>query len=284
MVNHPIGVYPTISLAEARRRAPEVLATLARGERPREVEGARRRDEARRRADRFEEVAEEFAVRLDAGRVRKVRGGGGELRNAREVAAIIRRELIPAWTGQPIGEITRRDVREAIEAILDRDTRRPGARHRSTGGPYAARHALAAARRLFAWAVGRDLIEASPCDGIAAAELHGAPAARSRVLTDDEIPSRLARRRGDPLPVRPAREDAAPHRATSRRNRRSALVGDRPGRRAFRSPGRADEGRHRAYRAADPGGGRGSSQPAALHRRVRVLRPAAIGRSPASLR
>jgi integrase len=40
---------------------------------------------------------------------------------------------------------------------------------------------------LFAHAVRQDLIEKSPCEGLEAVELHGAPAARDRVLIDDEL-------------------------------------------------------------------------------------------------
>jgi integrase len=46
---------------------------------------------------------------------------------------------------------------------------------------------LAVARKLFNWVVGRDLLAASPCDRFKAAELHGPPAARDRVLADDEL-------------------------------------------------------------------------------------------------
>src|SRR5262249_32581649 len=53
--------------------------------------------------------------------------------------------------------------------------------------PYAARHAFAAARLLFRWAYDRELIAANPCDRIKGADLHGAPAKRSRILSDDEL-------------------------------------------------------------------------------------------------
>jgi len=60
LVNHPLGTYPTVTLADARRAAPDVLATLARGERPGDAK--RREDEERKRAagDTFAAVAEDF--------------------------------------------------------------------------------------------------------------------------------------------------------------------------------------------------------------------------------
>jgi integrase len=104
------------------------------------------------------------------------------------MAAIIRRELIPALGEKSITEITRRDIIPLIEGIVLKggDAPAPGSR-RKGGGPYAARHALAAARRLFDWTIDRDIIERSPCEGIKAARVHGSPGARDRVLADDEL-------------------------------------------------------------------------------------------------
>lgn len=180
-----LGDYPAMKLAEAREAARQALGALSEGKDPAAVATAKQRKQQRQRADLFEAVAEEFATRLEAGRIRKVRGGGGPLRNAAELAAIVRRELIPALHGRPINEITRRDIRESIEAIVARGEDVSPTRRK--GGPYAARHALAAARRLFSWALSRDLIEQSPCDGLKPVELHGAPAQRDRVLTDEEL-------------------------------------------------------------------------------------------------
>src|SRR6516162_5429997 len=144
-----LGAYPELSLADSRAKAREMLGA----------------------------VAEEFIRRHALAK-----------RSGRMIAGYIRRELVPIWGDRQIAEIARRDVIALVEAILDRggDKPAPGTR-RKAGGPYAARHALSAARKLFNWAVGRDVIAASPCDRIKAAELHGAPAARDRVLTDYEL-------------------------------------------------------------------------------------------------
>jgi len=176
-----LGAYPVITLAEARMTAREALLALQEGHDPATLAAARRRarEEAERRrvASTFGTVAEDF-----------IRRHAMQQRSGKYSAGYIRRELIPAWGARPIGEITRRDVIELVEAILDRGSVQPapGSR-RETGGPFAARHTLSAARKLFNWAVGRDLIAVSPCDRIKAAELHGAPVARDRVLNDEEI-------------------------------------------------------------------------------------------------
>jgi hypothetical protein len=172
-----LGQYPTMSLADARKAAREALAQLAEGKDPRQArEEKRRADEEavrRQQAENFGAVAEEFIKR----HVMTKRSG-------RMATGIIRRELVPVWGDRQLADIGKRDVIKLVEAILDRGGERPapGSRRRS-GGPYAARHALSAARKLFNWAVGRDLLAVSPCDRIKAADLHGAPDARDRVLT-----------------------------------------------------------------------------------------------------
>jgi integrase len=176
-----LGTYPVTTLAEARAKARETLGALIAGEDPATLAEAKRRAkedaERLRRASTFSTVAEDFIKRHAA-----------PLRSGRMVAGYVRRELVPVWGERPVVDITRRDVIALVEGILDRGGERParGTRRRD-GGPYAARHTLSAARKLFNWAVGRDLMAASPCDRVKAAELHGAPEARDRVLGDDEI-------------------------------------------------------------------------------------------------
>jgi integrase len=189
-----LGTYPVMTLAEARARAREALLALGEGQHPTAIAEAKRREreeaERQRRAGTFGAVAEEFIRRHAMTR-----------RSGNETAGLIRRQLVPAWGEKPIQEITRRDVIRLVEAILDRggDRPPPGSRRKS-GGPYAARHALSAARKLFNWAVGRDLLTASPCDRVKAAELHGAPEARDRVLSDDEIRKGWAAAGATPYP------------------------------------------------------------------------------------
>jgi integrase len=164
--NHLLGSYPAVSLADARRRSTEALASIVKGVTPAEVERDRLRAVARDRRDTFEGVADEFIKRHVS-----------KLRTAREVENLIRRELIARWGALPAKKIGRRDVIELLDEIVDRGT------------PYAAHHTLAAARKLFNWALQRDAygLEHNPCSHINARDQIGKPEDRERVLTDDEL-------------------------------------------------------------------------------------------------
>src|SRR3546814_13584303 len=87
------------------------------------------------------------------------------------------------WGARRVQEIARRDIRELIDGIEER------------GAPVAANRTLAAVRKMFNWAVERDILDASPVAGI---QPPGAETSRARVLSDDEISKigRAAGRRG----------------------------------------------------------------------------------------
>ena len=87
-MHQTLGSYPELSLAEARRRTPEVLRTLATGRTPKMVEDERlAEEEARRRAeeardrDRFAAVAEDF-IAEHLPRLRHARAGEAMIRKS----------------------------------------------------------------------------------------------------------------------------------------------------------------------------------------------------------
>jgi integrase len=161
-----IGPYPLLPLAEARQRAREVLRDLYDGIDPREREAERLRAEGAKRSNIFSAVAEEFITRHVS-----------RARTARAIELRIRRELLTRWGNKSISEITRHDVIRAIEEIVD------------SGRPGAAYQTLTYARRLFGWAIDRDIygIERAPTDRLSARDLIGAKQPRQRVLTDAEL-------------------------------------------------------------------------------------------------
>ena len=91
--------------------------------------------------------------------------GGHEL-----ATGILRRDIIPAFRGKTLKQISRGDV----SALMDRLATKPATR----------RNAFAALRRLFRWAVNRGDIDVSPIRDM---DPPPAPASRDRVLSDDEL-------------------------------------------------------------------------------------------------
>lgn len=163
-----IGDARGVKLTDARREASEILKTCRAGDDPRAIREARAAEAKRHRTNTFGAVAEEFLKRHVA-----------KLRSARFAEGVIRRELLgqvwddekwtddrrkPRWRERPIAGIARRDVVALLEEIVD------------SGRPYSARLVLAYARKLFRWAIERDVygLDANPCYEISAAR-HGAP-------------------------------------------------------------------------------------------------------------
>jgi integrase len=81
-------------------------------------------------------------------------------------------EVLSRWGSRTVHEITRRDVHELLDAIVAR------------GAPIMANRVLAHIRKMFNWAVSRDIIPVSPCVGVSPPSPESS---RDRVLTDDEL-------------------------------------------------------------------------------------------------
>jgi len=178
-----LGSYPVMSLADAREAGRDALGALMNGDDPATLASAKREAKAeaeRQRAENtFAAVAEQFIAKYLP-----------RLRSARAAEALIRRELIPVLGDKPIAEVRRRDVIGLLEGIATRGGEHPGRARPKSGGEHAARHTLAALRKLFNWALGRDIegVESNPCvRGMEANLFGGSVKARQRSLAGDEI-------------------------------------------------------------------------------------------------
>jgi integrase len=184
-----LGPYPSLELTKARRLAGSALTTVAEGRDP-AVEKKASREQARRelaeqkrgQRDLFENVAREFIERYAKPRAaKKGRPDAWKetarilgLRASPDDPAVLEEvggEFIPHWRGRNVREITKRDVIERLEKIADR-------------APIMANRSLAAIRKLCNWAVARDILQSSPCAGVAAPSPEKS---RDRILTDDEL-------------------------------------------------------------------------------------------------
>lgn len=171
--------YPALSLADARKRAGEALALLSQGTDPGAAK-AETKAAAARKPDTVENVVAEFIKRHLEGKRRAPRYIEETRRN-------FDNHVLPRWRDRDVGSITRRDVIELLDAIVDNGTKVRGddgkMRH-VKGGPIAANRVLAAVRALLNWALRRGLIETTPA---ALVERPGEETRRERTLSADEL-------------------------------------------------------------------------------------------------
>ncbi|MCZ6873512.1 MAG: integrase arm-type DNA-binding domain-containing protein [bacterium] len=151
-----LGPYPAISLADARNQALDARHAVAKGEDPAVHK------QASRGAPPLAEVAEQYIEKY--ARVHK--------KSWRDDARLLQKEVIPHWGKRKARDIARRDVLALLDGIVER------------GAPIQANRVLALVRKLFNWAISRDLLEYNPCYQVKAPSKEHQ---RDRVLNDDEI-------------------------------------------------------------------------------------------------
>ena len=159
-----LGRWPIMGLADARKAASEALQAVELGADPaadkQAAKVAKAADDLSER-DKFVNVVDLF-MRRHASRNRR----------ADDVAAMLKREVLPKWADRDIHDITKRDVIDVLDAIVDR------------GSPVSANRLRAHLNTLFNWAKGRDIVAVNPLDGV---KPPAPETARDRVLADDEV-------------------------------------------------------------------------------------------------
>lgn len=139
---HTLGSYPAIDLKSARGLAGKALRAVAEG---RDL-GREKMQERTAKPDTVEAVARQFVERHCKRSNRP--------RTARETQRLLDLHVLPRWRGRLVRDIIRRDVLDLLDRVVD------------GGKPIAANRTLAAIRKMFNWAVARDIIAASPCAGV----------------------------------------------------------------------------------------------------------------------
>lgn len=155
-----IGPCPPLGLADARDIARDRLAEITKGADPQ-----RAKVEARRRfgTDTLAALAARF---LEDGKswLRPATFSGWE--------RYLRVEILPALGPLPPEKISRAHVRSLIEAIARR------------GSPISANRTFEVIRRVYSWAMEKDLLPLSPCTGL---KVTVEEKPRDRVYTNDEL-------------------------------------------------------------------------------------------------
>jgi integrase len=173
--------YPALGLAAGRKRAGDALAMLSEGKDPAAAKAATK-EAAAQPPDTIANVVDLFIKRsLEAKRRAP--------RYIEETRRNFRNHVLTRWGDRDIKSITRRDVAELLDDVMDRGTKQKGdgrKRRQTPGGPISANRTLAAIRALFNFALDRGIIDASP---VVRVERPGEETPRERTLTAEEIRS-----------------------------------------------------------------------------------------------
>ncbi len=156
-----------MGLGEARKLAASARAAIAAGRDPQGEKATAKeatREAVRAKHDSVEAVVAEF-IEKHVRRSNKPSTG-------QEYIRILNKEIVLRWDGRRLSDISRRDVNMLLDDIVDR------------GAPIAANRVLAILRKFCRWAVSREIISHSPCDGVMA---RSAEAPRDMVLDDPEL-------------------------------------------------------------------------------------------------
>jgi integrase len=157
-----IGLHgPTFTIEKARQRAGDLYEAVRKGRDPAQED----RTAATRQPDTIGRVVEQFIEKY----LRQKKRAPSYIQDTQ---ALFDNHVLPKWRNRDIKTIRRRDVIELLDAIVE-DRK-----------PITANRVLAAVRKLFNWALQRDIIEASP---VARLESPSAETKRERTLSVGEV-------------------------------------------------------------------------------------------------
>jgi integrase len=156
-----LGPVGPVGLAEARARAKRLRGAVAQGDDPHGDQMKARRQ--RITAATVEDLVEAFLASKEALAWRP--------KTRQEFGRILRVEVVPALGHLKPEEVKRGEIRAIVDRLSDR-------------APVMANRVFEVTRRLYTWAIGKDLVESSPCAGLSKPSPE---TQRDRVLTEDEI-------------------------------------------------------------------------------------------------
>lgn len=150
-----IGTYPALTLADARDRARAIINEANAGNDPAD------KKRERKKAPTWEKLAEEY-IELYA-KKRK--------RTWKSDENILQKDIVPAWRNKKPQDIKRKHVIDLLDDIAAR-------------APIQANRTLALLRKIYNWAISRDIVEVNPCLMVQAPSQENE---RDRVLAEKEV-------------------------------------------------------------------------------------------------
>jgi len=156
-----LGIYPAVSLEVARQKYNEARKALLNGKNPAAAE--RERIEDRRKAPTVKDLCGEYVER-HAKRFK---------RSWQKDERILNHDVVTAWGKRKAADISKTDVVRLLEKIVvDRNA------------PGMANNTFQVVRKMFNFAVERDILKYSPCIGV---KMPAPKNTRDRVLSEAEI-------------------------------------------------------------------------------------------------
>ena len=156
-----IGRYPKLKLAQARIKYAEAKAELEeKGVDPGKTVVDSRA--AARQSPTVSQLADEYMEKWAKPRKR----------SWKEDRRLLDHDVIPAIGRRKAKTVKRRDIRLMLDEIIER------------GAPITANRVLAVVRKMFRFAISRDIVQVNPCEAI---EAPAKESSRERVLSESEI-------------------------------------------------------------------------------------------------
>lgn len=188
-----LGPYGKLTIEDARRAVQAKAGDIARGVDPRhEALAAKAAEKAK---------AEAVEIQKFTARVLVERWRRNSLSTRRPAYALRAYRSVERMFGPllniPAASLTRADVKKAIEVRRTKRTKKTG-RSRVEGGPGAVRNAVASLQAAYRWALGEELIDQNPLNGL---KLPARGADRERMLSTDE--ARRVTPPPAPCPIQP---------------------------------------------------------------------------------
>ena len=152
---YTLGIYPSLGLTHARDKAKELMHESAMGNDPATDK------QVNRGAPTFGEISLQY-IELYA---------MANKRSWKEDQRILDYDLLPKWKNVKAHEIKRRDIINLLDTIVQR-------------APIQANRTLALLRKMYNWAISRDLVEVNPCSAV---KMPAKENRKDRMLTEDEI-------------------------------------------------------------------------------------------------
>lgn len=167
MTRANIGTTAELDLASARQQAQEAMDRAAKGFAPAEVKVERKAAQADESRNTFSAVRDEFLTKYRGRQNRKPAP-----RTLAEIKRVLNTDLFTGWNDRPLAKISRRDVLDVLDVLVERDAE------------VMANRTLAYLSMLFGWALHREIITTDPTDNI---KKPGSEQSRERVLSLDEL-------------------------------------------------------------------------------------------------